>query len=57
MKLENESLKMIQMNSFMKRKLSHRSREKKKTYSNQGENGGGMNWEIGNDIYTLCCVC
>ena len=27
MKLENESLKMIQMNSFMKRKLSHRSRD------------------------------
>ena len=50
MKVENESFKMIQMNFFIKQNQSHRYRGK--TYSNQGEIGGGMSWEIGNDMYT-----
>ena len=47
-----ESRKMVQMNLFAKQKQSHRCR--KQTYGYQGgKGGGGMNCEIGIDIYTL----
>ena len=45
------------MNLFTKQKLSHRRR--KQTYSYQGREGkgkGGINWEIGIDIYTLLYI-
>ena len=42
---------MVQMNLCMKQKLSHRCR--KQTYGYQGGSRGGINWEIGIDIYTL----
>ena len=46
-----ESRKMVQMNLFAKQKQSRRCR--KQTYGYQGGKGeGGMNWEIGIDIYT-----
>ena len=52
---------MIQMNQFAGQKLRHRCREQ--TYGHQGgkvagggAGGGGMNWEIGIDIYTLICI-
>ena len=49
-----ESRKTIQMNLFAKQKKRHRHREQ--MYGYQGGKGGGMNWEIGVDIYTLTCV-
>ena len=46
---------MAQMNLFTKQKQSHRRR--KQTYGYQGgKGGGGINWEIGIDIYTLLCI-
>ena len=43
------------MNLFTKQKQSHRCR--KRTYGYQGgEGGGGINWEIGTDIYTLLYI-
>ena len=42
------------MNLFTKQKQSHRCR--KKSYGYQGGKGGGINWEIGIDIYTLICI-
>ena len=49
---------MVQRNRFAGQKLRHRSTEQ--TYGHQGgkaEGGaGGMNWEIGIDIYTLICI-
>ena len=46
---------MVQMNLFAKQKQRHRRREQ--TYGCQGgKGGGGMNWEIGIDIYTLICI-
>ena len=51
---------MVQMNWFAEQKLRHRCREQ--TYGHQGGkvgcgwSGGGMNWEIGIDIYTLICI-
>ena len=51
---------MVQMNWFAGQKLRHRNREQ--TYGHQGKSvgrgggSGGMNWEIGIDIYTLICV-
>ena len=43
------------MNLFTKQKQSHRC--KKQTYGYQGGKvGGGINWEIGNDIYTLLYI-
>ena len=42
------------MNLFAKQKQRHRCREQ--TYGYQGGKGGGMNWEIGIDIYTLLCI-
>ena len=52
---------MVQMNQFAGQKLRHRHREQ--TYGHQGgkavgggQGGGGMNWEIGIDIYTLICI-
>ena len=47
---------MVQMNRFAGQKLRHRCREQ--MYGHQGGKavggvGGGMNWEIGIDIYTL----
>ena len=40
------------MNLFAKQKQRHRRREQ--MYGHQGEKGGGgMNWEIGIDMYTL----
>ena len=54
-----EPRKMVQMSQFAGQKLRHRCREQ--TYGHQGgkagEGGsGGMNWEIGIDIYTLICI-
>ena len=46
---------MVQMNLFAKQKQRHRRREQ--MYGHQGEKGGGgMNWEIGIDMYTLMCI-
>ena len=49
---------MVQMNQFARQKKRHRCREQ--TYGHQageaGGRGGGMNWEIEIDIYTLICV-
>ena len=47
---------MVQMNLSAKQKLRHRRREQ--TYGCQGgkRGGGGMNWEVGTDIYTLLCI-
>ena len=48
------------MNWFARQKQRHRCREQ--TYGHQGEKwgegsgGGGMNWEIWIDIYTLICI-
>ena len=49
-----DSRKMLKMNLFAKQKQRHRCREQ--TYGYQGGKGGGMNWEIGIDIYTLLCI-
>ena len=53
-----EPRKMVQMNWFAGQKLRHRCREQ--MYGHQGGEvaggGGGMNWEIGIDIYTLICI-
>ena len=50
---------MAQMNQFAGQKLRHRCREQ--TYGHQGgkvggQGGGGMNWKIGIDMYTLICI-
>ena len=44
--------KKIRMNLFTRKKQTHRHR--KQTYGYQG--GGGINWKIGNDIYTLLYI-
>ena len=44
--------KMVQMNLFTKQKQSHRCR--KQTYGYQWEIRGGINWEMGMDMYTVC---
>ena len=55
-----ESRKIVQVNRFAGQKLRHRCREQ--TYGHQGGKaeagggGGGMNWEIGIDMYTLMCI-
>ena len=55
-----EPRKTVQMNQFAGQKLRHRCREQ--TYGHQGGKvagavgGGGMIWEIGNDVYTLMCI-
>ena len=44
------------MNQFARQKERHRCREQ--AYGPQGGKagwGGGMNWEIGTDMYTLIC--
>ena len=50
---------MVQMNRFAGQKLRHRCREQ--MYGQQrgkvaGGVGGGMNWEIGIDMYTVICI-
>ena len=52
---------MAQMDRFAEEKLRHRSRQK--TYGHHGGkaaggrgDGGGMNWEIGVEVYTLMCI-
>ena len=51
---------MVQVNWFAGQKLRHRCREQ--TYGHQVGKvvgvgvGGGMNWEIGIDIYTLIYI-
>ena len=48
---------MVQMNRFARKKWRHRCRGQ--MCGHQGGkvgNGGGMNWEIGIDIYTLICI-
>ena len=51
---------MVQMNRFEGQKLRHRCREQ--TYGHQGGKvvgdggGGGINWDIGIDMYTLMCI-
>ena len=42
------------MNLSTKQKWSYRCR--KQTYGYQGVRGGGINWEIGIDIYTLLYI-
>ena len=46
------------MNQFARQKQRYRCREQ--MYGHQGGKagggGGGMNWEIGIDIYTLICI-
>ena len=46
---------MVQMNQSARQKYRHRCREQ--MYGHQGgesgRGGGGMNWEIGVDIYTM----
>ena len=43
------------MNLFTKQKQSHRLREQ--IYGYQGEGlRGGIDWEIGIDMYTLMCI-
>ena len=42
------------MNLFTKQKQSYRCG--KQSYGYQGGKGGGIDWEIGIDIYTLLCV-
>ena len=42
------------MNLFTKQKQSHRCG--KQTYGYQGKRAGGINWEIGIDIYTLLYI-
>ena len=48
------------MNRFAGQKVRHRCREQ--MYGHQGGKavagggGGGMNWEIGIDMYTLICI-
>ena len=53
-----EPSKMVQMNRSVGQKLRRRCREQ--TYGHQGGKvvvgGGGMNWAIGIDIYTLICI-
>ena len=53
-----EPRKMLQMNRFARQKLRHRCREQ--TYGHQwgkaAGGGGGMNWAIGIDMYTLMCI-
>ena len=46
--------KMVQMKLLTKQKYSHRCR--KQTYGYKGGRRGGINWEIGIDIYTLLYV-
>ena len=50
---------MVQMNWFARQRQRHRCREQ--TCGHQRgkwgrDGGGGMNWEIGIDIYTLICI-
>ena len=46
---------MVQMNLFTKQKQSYRCR--KQIYGYRGVTaGGGINWEIGIDIYTLLYI-
>ena len=45
---------MVQLNLLAKQKYRHRCRER--TYGYQGGREGGMNGEIGVDIYTLLCI-
>ena len=51
---------MVQMNWFAGQKLRHRCRGQ--MYGHQGGKaagggvGGGMNWEVGIDMYTLMCI-
>ena len=54
-----EPRKMVQMSRFAGQKLRHRCREQ--TYGHQvgkaaGGGGGGLNWVIGIDMYTLMCI-
>ena len=50
---------MAQMNQFARQKERHRCREQMYGYQG-GESGGGghggMNWEVGIDMYTLICI-
>ena len=49
-----EYRKMVHMNLFAKQKW--RQQIEKKCMDTKGRKGGGMNWEIGTDIYTLLCM-
>ena len=50
-----EPRKMVQMNQFARQKQRHRCGEQTDAHQEVG-GGGGMNWEIGIDIYTLICI-
>ena len=47
-----ESRKMVEMNLFKKQKQRYRCREKTMITKGAREEGG-INWEIGTNIYTL----
>ena len=49
--LKKKQNRGVQMNLFTKRKQSNRCR--KQTYGYQGIRAGGINWEIGTDMYIL----
>ena len=53
-----EPRKIVQMNWFAGQKLSHRCREQMYGHrvAKAVGGGGGMNWEIGIDMYTLICI-
>ena len=40
----------------VKAKQRERHRHKEQTYGQQGGKEGGMDWEIGIDIYTKICI-
>ena len=44
---------MIQMNLFAK----HKDTDRDQTYGYPGRKGGGVNWEIGIDVYTPLIIC
>ena len=46
------------MNWFVRQKQRHRCREQTMDTNGGkwGVGGGGMNWEIGIDMYTLICI-
>ena len=46
---------MVKMNLYSKQKHRHRCREQINRY--QMEKGGGMNWKIVNDTYTILILC
>ena len=60
-KVENYTFKRIQengteMNLFAKQKTETQM-QRTNVWTPKGERRGGMNWEIGIDVYTMSIVC